>query len=1068
MVSYGGTAVKFGVLGTLQVIAGEPGSALPVRLRTLLAVLLWRANQPVLVDELAELVWDGVPPRQVPDATRALVMRLRRQLDKRAAARIVTRAPGYVIEISGDELDAAQFETLTREAGAAVRAHQWAQAARTTSKALGLWRGTPLSDIPSQLLRDQWVPQLNQLHVQALEWRTEADLRDGRHEQLIPELLDLSARHPLREQFHGQLMLALYRAGRQAEALSVYRDARDVLVTELGVEPGPGLRELHQRILSADPALALTGPARLAAAEPEQVTPREPPPAVPGDMRFSLPPDSAAFTGREAELDRIMVTVLNRTQDGGVLAIYAIGGMPGIGKTALAVHAAHVLRGQFPGRCLFIDLHAHAPGHDPVSPQAALAGLLAAAGVDARNLPGDVEGLAALWRDKLAGQRTLLVLDNAASSRQVAPLLPGGDGCLVLVTSRRHLADLPGVVTPLLLDTLPQREARDMFARLAPRAAADPDESVAELISLAGYLPLAISLLARVYARRPSWTVADLVTETKASLLSLTAENDSVAAAFDVSYRDLDPVQQQFFTLLGLHPGSTTDAYAASALAGIRLAEAIRLLDELHREGLLTETGYRRYGMHDLLRRYARDHAAALPALTSERAVGQLLDYYQYAAARAGVCLWGSIRFGALPAEPAVPPAAPDLDDVARAQAWAQAERANLLACLDQVNPDQPARVIALTAALAAILRYDGSWADAIARHTTALEAAQRLGDRLGQARALNDLGDVRRLTDDFPGAADAQEQALSIYRDLGDRLGQANTLYHLAAARGATGDNPVTVRHLERALSIFRDLGSRIGQACTLNYLGNVREQTGDYPGAAQAQEQALSIFRDLDSPIGEAGTLNYLGKVRRMTGDYPGAAQAQEQALSVYRDLGSRLGQANTLNQLGELRRMTGDCPGAARAQEQALSIFRDLGARLGQANALLGLGAARRATGDPGAAQALQQALGIYRDLGDRDGEAEALNETGILHRATGDLAHARACHRRALELARAITSSWAEAHALAGLGRCALAAADLTTALANLGQAAEIFQQIGAAEASLIAAELAKLRTTKPAT
>jgi DNA-binding SARP family transcriptional activator len=273
--------MQFGVLGPLQVIAGdpdEPTAVLAARLRALLAVLLWRANQPVPADELAELVWDGTPPSGAPEATRALVMRLRRRLDTRAAARIVTRAPGYLIEVSGEELDTSRFGTLTREAGTAVRARQWPQAGQAAAQALGLWRGTPLADIPSQLLRDSWVPHLEQLHVQALEWRIEADLHQGSHQQLIPELRDLTARHPLREHFHGQLMLALYRCGRQAEALDAYQHARDILAAELGVGPGPALRNLHQQILSADPALAITEPARPGQAEPQRRAPRELPP----------------------------------------------------------------------------------------------------------------------------------------------------------------------------------------------------------------------------------------------------------------------------------------------------------------------------------------------------------------------------------------------------------------------------------------------------------------------------------------------------------------------------------------------------------------------------------------------------------------------------------------------------------------------------------------------------------------------------------------------------------------------------------------------------------------------
>jgi tetratricopeptide (TPR) repeat protein len=782
-------------------------------------------------------------------------------------------------------------------------------------------------------------------------------------------------------------------------------------------------------------------------------------PAAAAEVRYSLPPDAAAFTGRGEELSRVTAAVAAAAGAGGVVAVRAIDGMPGAGKTALAVHAAHVLREEFPDRQLFIDLHAHTPGREPVRPEDALAALLAAAGVDPRFLPGDLDGRAGMWRDKMAGQRALLVLDNAAGTSQVAPLLPGGGGCLVLVTSRRHLGDLPGAVTPVLLDVLPPQQAAEMFTRLASRAAGSPGE-VAEVVRLAGFLPLAISLLARLFARHPAWTLAGLAAETRQSLLTLTAENDSITAAFEVSYRHLDPARQRLFRLLGLHPGATADGYAAAALAGTSVTEAAGLLDGLHGEGLLTETGHRRYGMHDLLRRYARDHAAAGPAQDAERALERLLDYYQHTAARAEARLARQTRPGPPPAAPAGLTAAPDLDDDGQALAWARADRASLLACLDHATTaGQHARVIALTAALAGLLRRDGPWADAITRHTAAARAAQRLGDRLGQANALTDLGAVRQLTGDYPGAAQDQEQALGIYRDLGDRLGQANALNELGVVRLLTGDYPGAPQDQEQALGIYRDLGDRLGQAGALSELGAVRRLTGDYPAAAQDLEQALGISRDLGDRPGQAHALSELGVVRRLTGDYPAAARDQEQALGIYRDLGYRLGQASALSELGVTRRVTGDYPAAAQAQEQALGIYRDLGDRLGQAHALSELGVTRRVTGDyPAAAQALEQALGICRDLGDRGGEAEVLNERGTLHRVCGELAGAEGCHRQALELARAIASSWDEAHALAGLGRCALAGGHATQAGVLLRQALEIFQRIGAAEAPDVLAEL----------
>jgi tetratricopeptide (TPR) repeat protein len=816
--------------------------------------------------------------------------------------------------------------------------------------------------------------------------------------------------------------------------------------------------------------------------------------AVP-EVRYSLPPDAAAFTGRGEELARIMAAVSGPAVVAGVVAVRAIDGMPGAGKTALAVHAGHTLREQFPDRQLFIDLHGHTPGRDPVRPEDALAGLLAAVGVDPRFLSADLDERAGMWRDKMAGQRMLLVLDNAASSSQVAPLLPGAGDCLVLVTSRRHLGDLPGGVMPVILDVLPPQQAQEMFTRLAPRAADNPGK-VKEVVRLAGFLPLAISLLARVFARHPSWTLADLATEIETSLLTLTAENDNIAAAFEVSYGHLDPALQRSFCLLGLHPGSTTDAYAAAALAGISLERAAVLLDGLHGEGLLTETGHRRYGMHDLLRRYARDHAAADSADETQRALDRLLDYYQHTTALAEARLARQTRPGSLASVPVSTAAVPDMHDVGQALTWARADRACLLACLDQVTrTGQDDRVIALTAALAGLLRHDGPWDDAITRHTAAVQAALDLGDRLGQANALSDLGTVRRLTGDFLGAAKAAEEALGIYRNLGDRLGQANALSDRGDIRRLTGDFPGASQALEQAQGIYRDLGDRLGQANALKDLGDIRRLRGDFPGAAKAAEEALGIYRDLGDRLGQANALKDLGAARQLAADFPRAAEVLEQALGIYRDLGDRLGQANALTYLGAVRWPTGDFPGAAEVLDEALRICGKIGNRLGQANALTFLGAARRAASDYSgaaqaaqdaldiyrdlgnltgqalalntlgaarrdlgdhlaAAQALERALGIYRDIGDQGGEVEALNEIGTLARVSGQLARAEESHQRALGLARAVGSSWQEAHALVGLGRCAKATGRPAQAESLLQQAREILQQIGAADASAI--------------
>ncbi len=828
-------------------------------------------------------------------------------------------------------------------------------------------------------------------------------------------------------------------------------------------------------------------------------------------VRYSLPPDTAVFTGRDAEMNRIKAAVAEAAGTTSAVTVCAIDGMPGVGKTALAVHTAHLLRGQFPDWQLFMNLHAHTPGQDPVPPEAALALLLSAVGVAARSIPTDLEGRVALWRDRMAGQRALLVLDNAASSSQVIPLLPAAEGCLVLVTSRRHLADLPGAVTRVPVGVLSPDAAADMFTRLAPREQAGPPappappgppgppDAVAELVTLAGYLPLAVALLARVYARHPSWELADLIRETRTSVLTLAAEKDTVAIAFEVSYRYLGTGQQRLFRYLGLHPGSTIDPYTAAALGGIPLGEATACLDALHQEALLTETGHRRYVIHDLIRRYALDRAAADPETERASGLDRLLDYYEHTTAVTEAILTRQARPQPSPAaRPAAPPdAVPAVPDRAAALWWARAEHANVLACLDHVTrTGQHARVVALTAGTAAVLRQDGPWTDAITRHATAVAAARQIGDRLGMANALDDLGIVRRLNGDYAGAALAQEEALTVYRDLGSSQGQANCLSHLGTVWTLADDYGRAAGALDAALVLYRTLGDREGQADTLNHLGVVRRLTHDQRGAAKVLEEALGIYCDLDNKQGQATTLTYLGTIRRRIGDYPGAAQAQEQALDIQRELGNKQGQANALCYLGTLHREIGHYERAAREQEQALDMYREIGSRLGQANTMSELGVVRRMVGDhPGAAQVQQEALDIYRELGDLAGQAmslcelgalrrlagdfiraqelleqglgiveelgdvaEALDELGTLHRVRGDLDRAEACHRRALKSAREVESQLDEARALAGLGRCALAAGRGADALAMLTEAHSIFARMGVAEASAISALL----------
>ena len=700
----------------------------------------------------------------------------------------------------------------------------------------------------------------------------------------------------------------------------------------------------------------------------------------------TLPRDIASFTGRRQELAKLVAAAAGADK---VVSIHAIGGMAGIGKTAFAVHAAHRLADRFPGGQIFVPLHGNTPGRQPVDPADALASLLLTVGVPAAQIPADLEARMALWRDRVAGRQLLLVLDDAVGSEQVRPLLPGSGGSLVLVTSRRRLTALEDIST-ISLDTMPPQEAAWLLVRLAGRPGLSPvDSAVAEITRLCGCLPLAIGMLARQLHHHPAWSPGGRAAQLAAAvnrLELLATENVSVAAAFDLSYAGLAPEEQRLFRRLGLHPGGEADGYAAAALDGTSLAAGRRGLEALYDQYLLTEPAPGRYRMHDLIREHARALAGRLdPDDDRDQATERLLDYYQHAAARADALLARQARTAPARAGGTGPAAVPALASREEALAWARAERASLLAGLDQATAaGQHARVIALTAGLAGLLRQDGPWAEAIIRHATAVRAARRLGDQPGQADALANLGDVRRLTGDYPGAARALTEALVIYRDLGDRPGQADALTFLGVVRRATGDYRGAARALTEALGISRDLGDRLGQADALTYLGGVRTMTGDYPAAIRTLAEALGIHRDLGNGLGQVDTLVYLGMARQATGNYPAAARDLEQALGISRDIGSRRGQAEALNGIGTLSRARGDLGQARSCHRQALDLARQIGSPLDEAHALAGLARCALAAGRTAEAEAgLRRALAIFQ----RIGAAEAADVAAELDALSG---------------------------------------------------------------------------------
>jgi DNA-binding SARP family transcriptional activator/tetratricopeptide (TPR) repeat protein len=1100
------------LLGPVDVVVdGEARPVSGLRRKAVLAVLGLAAGEVVDTDRLLDVVWDGQPSAVGVNALQTHVSYLRRVLGSPAA--IVARGSGYLLDLDGDATDVQVAVGLIEEGRRESNPRR--RAARLRA-ALELWRGQPLSDVAGLSWLDAQAEWLRAVQLDARLALTEARLELGEHTVLVAELAELNRQQPYREDLCRQLMLALYRTGRQAEALAAYQDLRHRLVDELGIEPGTALRDLEVAILRQDPAIGppasspsggYTGPADAAggaagARGPAGASGAAGAVAVrhadawAAATALPLPPDTGVFTGRARESEDIVVAAEAAAGHGRVMSIHAIHGMPGVGKTALAVHVAHRLVQRLAVRTMFVNLHGYTAGRAPADPAEVLAALLTSDGIDPSHLPDGTEARSALWRRRIADRPVLLVLDNAASSGQVVPLLPDAPGSVGLVTSRRFLGDLPVDAITVSLDVLAPADAGQLFLRLASRAAIDPD-GVAELVALCGHLPLAVALLARLQVRHRTWTVGDLLAEARARLVTVTAEDRTVEAAFDLSYQNLAVDRQHVFRCLGLHPGVEIDGHAAAALAGVPAHEAIGHLDALHADNLLVEVGYRRYSMHDLIRSYARRLVAADPDGARGSALGRLVAYYRYAAAAADARLARFTRPSAA-AGPSPATGVPDLADATRALAWMRTERDNLLACI--AASTDPRDVVALTATVAELLRRDGPWTDAIAAHRAAAAAAEQVGDTLGRATALTELATAHRMVGDYEVAGQIGQQALDIVRDLGNRLGEANALTCLGNIWRMNGAYEVARQGLEDALSIYRDLGDRTGRATALTYLGTARYALDEYPAAAQALREAVSLCRDLGDRMGEAHALTFLGEVLRVDGDYPGAVGTLHEALTGHRDLGDRLGEANTLTFLGNVHTQTGNYQEAAQFLKEALDLYRDIGDRRGQANALDTLAQARLGSGNhPGAMQAgresldlfraldspggqanallhlgriqlssgdhlaarqsMQQALDVYRELGDRSSESETLSDLGAVHLRTGDVDEARNHHTQAVQLAQQINSHWDEAYAWAGLGRCDLASSDIPAAVTHLRTALAIFERIGAAEAAEVAAELA---------
>jgi tetratricopeptide (TPR) repeat protein/transcriptional regulator with XRE-family HTH domain len=764
----------------------------------------------------------------------------------------------------------------------------------------------------------------------------------------------------------------------------------------------------------------------------------------------TLPRDISSFTGREAELAALVAAATA----GGTVSIHAIGGMAGVGKTAFAVHAAHRLADSFPDGQFFLPLHGHTPGQRPADPADALASLLLTAGLTAAQIPSGVEARAALWRDRLADKRAILILDDATSSEQVRPLLPAGAQTLVIVTSRRHLVALNDAAA-ISLDTLPPGEAAELFIRLAARSGLTArDPGVSDITRLCGYLPLAVGILARQLHHHPSWPPAELADElvlARDRLELMAAENLSVAAAFTMSYARLTGAQQRMFRLLGLHPGVDTDHYAAAALAGLDPRSARECLDALYSHYLIAEPTRGRYRMHDLIRAHAETLAAEQdPPAERDAAAGRLLGFYVRAASEAAELLAERPPRprDRLPADDAV--YVPGLSSAEQAAAWFDAERANILDCVAfAAAGHHPAHAVRLVRAASERLISGGHWSAAHRAHEHALAAAKLSADPADLAWCLVRLAESHKMLDEYDDAAVAVAEAVRLYRGLDDRPGLADALTELGEARSHVDHQSTeSIAALTEAIGIYREIADPWGEVRALGYLGGIQVGRSEYPAALRTLDRGLELSRELGDRRGQARSLNYLSAVYYLTGDFAAASASVTQAIPLYRELGSKFGEAHALMNLGGIQITTGDGAGAIGTLHGALDIYRELGDRLGLGNALSYLGEAHTLIGQYAtAADLLDQALPLFVDIASPYGEGNVYRVRGEIARRTGDHASAAPLLDRALAVYREHGIRLGEADTLTPLGDVQRQAGDFAAAAVTLDQALGIYREIG---------------------
>ncbi|MFF5183886.1 BTAD domain-containing putative transcriptional regulator [Streptomyces sp. NPDC000345] len=953
-------ALRFDVLGPVRARRGEEqlNTGSPQQ-RALLAALLLREGRTATAGELIDALWGEEPPSQALAAVRTYASRLRKVLDPGV---LVSESGGYAVRgLREGALDLTVAQEWAAEAEKARTAGDLTRAREVLNRALGLWDGEALAGVPGPYAETQRV-RLEEWRLGLLESRLDMDLEQGCHAEAVSELTALTAAYPLRERLRELLMLALYRSGRQAEALAVYADTRRLLAEELGVDPRPGLRELQRRILQADPELAEPS---APAAEPAVVRVR------PAQLPATVPD----FTGRAAfvkELGEVLAEA-GGGGAGGVMAVSALAGIGGVGKTTLAVHVAHQARPAFPDGQLYVDLQG--AGARAAEPETVLGAFLRALGTAESAIPDSLEERAALYRSVLDGRRVLVLLDNARDAAQVRPLLPGAEGCAALVTSRVRMVDLAGAHL-VDLDVMSPDEALALFTRIVgEERVASEREAALDVVAACGFLPLAIRIAASRLAARRTWTVSVLaakLADERRRLDELQAGDLAVKATFELGYGALEPAQARAFRLLGLADGPDISLAAAAAVLDLPPEDTEDLLESLVDTSLLESAAPGRYRFHDLVRLYARACAERdeQPPGEREAAMSRLLDFYL--ATAAGV--YALERPGDRLVEHLAATEYPGLvfEDRHRAQDWLYTEANCLLACVRQSSTATTLR--RAVDLLWASKDLAESGANAREYEVAALslrEAARNAEDVRAEGRARTALTNAHLVAGRFKEADDEARQAMELAAQAGDPLPSCwapndRGIIALYENRHADGE-----RYLLQAIDNFRSDGNDVGEASALCNLSRIYLATGRTADAIDLAQQGIDIYDRMGLTLRLANGRYALGMALTQAGRLSEALEQLSQALALFHDNRQPLWEGVTHFRIAEAHLAARRATLAASHAEQAIAL-RGIGGEWRRGTVLTVLGRALSAMGQQDRAKACwQEALSIY----DRLGSAEA---------------------------------------------------------------------------------------------